>query len=987
MTRDFHVHLLLDAIPAIVWSADARTLRFTYVNGAAESILGFPAERWIDDPNFWSSHLHPEDAHIAGVCQSETAAGRDHELVYRMLAADGRVVWLRDSVKVRVVDGVAVDVYGVMIDITREREAEAELSESRENFKRLVERSPDCIGVHIDGSFVYVNEAFVRLLGANTPGDIIGRGGASFAHPEFLPSIRERHARLRAGEAVPYERQRFVRLDGSSVDVETAALPIVYDGRNAVQLIVRDISSRVVAEERLRARESRLQTLAAGTNEAIWEWDLESGEVWTNAAHRELFGKRVNGEGIFEDWISRVHPDDAERVRANGLAAVAGDVPSWRHEYQFRTAEGSYRVLLDRGRNVIGSDGKRRIMGATLDITALREAERERATVDAKYRSIVEQSLVGVYTRAGQRITYMNRTGLHILGYTLDELLGFEDATSLMRPGDRETFLRSGKLSPIVRAMHKDGRELYLSVFENPFVAEGEADVYIGTLVDVTAQYAAERDLIDSERRYRELVDSVGDILYTIDANGVIVSLSRSFERISGYSTTEWIGRSFVDLFEPDSVPAAIDHFHRSMAGNADIIRQYNIRSSTGAVLTIEVTSQPRFVEGVVAGTVGVARDVTQIRNAQRQLDEAKRLASLGQLAASLAHEFNNVLMGIQPFVEVLARNTPPAPRVTDCISHINRAIARGKRASQEILRFANPQQSRVTDVDAANWLPAIVNHLRPAVPTEVAIRSTVGAGVKTMKVDREQLDQVMTNLVFNARDAMSGRGTIDLSVDLYVPPVSQPGQVSRFVRISVKDDGPGIPRELAARVFEPLFTTKRNGTGLGLPIARRLIETIGGSLRLVPAKEGTHFDILVPEGDVAESHAAPAATHPTSARRVLLVEDDDAVGAGLSALLECEGFETTWVRDVASAIEEGRRSRPDVAVIDVNLSDGSGMQLIPILRETWRSLPIVLSTGHVEFNLKGTDDHTIALLKPYEIGDLLGAISRVSSSEPRVLQ
>src|ERR1051326_2521482 len=148
---------LLDALPAIAWSADAQTFRFTYVNPAAETLLGFPTQQWLDEPDFWMKRLHPEDGYVALICHNETMAGKNHELIYRMIAADGRTVWLRDYVNVHSVDGVPVELFGVMVDITREREAEEASRESRENFRRMVELSPDCIGVQVDGKYVYVN--------------------------------------------------------------------------------------------------------------------------------------------------------------------------------------------------------------------------------------------------------------------------------------------------------------------------------------------------------------------------------------------------------------------------------------------------------------------------------------------------------------------------------------------------------------------------------------------------------------------------------------------------------------------------------------------------------------------------------------------------------------------------------------------------------------------------------------------------------------
>src|SRR5436305_998705 len=189
---------LLDAMPAIAWSASASTFRFTYVSPAAEALLGYPVDRWLEEPDFWAKHIHPEDGHVANICHNETLAGRDHELVYRMLAADGRNVWLRDYVNVHNVDGVPVELFGVMVDITRERMAEAASKENRENFRRMVELSPDCIGVHVDGKFVYVNQAFVQLLGAKSEAEIIGRDAASFVESAYREEVRERLERLNA---------------------------------------------------------------------------------------------------------------------------------------------------------------------------------------------------------------------------------------------------------------------------------------------------------------------------------------------------------------------------------------------------------------------------------------------------------------------------------------------------------------------------------------------------------------------------------------------------------------------------------------------------------------------------------------------------------------------------------------------------------------------------------------------------------------------
>jgi two-component system sporulation sensor kinase A len=729
---------LLDAMPAIAWSASAQTFRFTYINPAAETLLGYPAERWLDEPHFWTEHLHPEDQYVAMVCHNETLAGRDHELVYRMIAADGSVVWLRDYVNVYHVDGVPVELFGVMVDITREREAEAASIENRENFKRMVERSPDCIGVHVDGTYIYVNQTFVQLLGAKSEAEIVGRTVFSFVDDAYQHLVHERLERLSAGESVPYAHMEYRRMDGSPLHVEVAALPLRYGSRDAVQVIARDITARVRAEE--------------------------------------------------------------ESVRA---------------------------------------------------------------------------------------------------------------------------------------------------------------------------QQALEA----SEQRYRELVEDVTDIIYSVDREGRFVSLSRSFERSTGYTVDEWIGRPFSELFMPHSVPAAMEHFELALGGDARIIREYELPAKSGLVVTVEVSSQPRYVDGVVAGTIGVARDVTEQRTIARKFEAAKRMSSLGQVAASLAHEFNNVLMGIQPFVEVIARHAPSTRQVGDAIGHITRAISRGKRASQEILRFANPKEPQLFAIDVRTWLPTLLGQLVAALPSSIALSSSTDPGVRFIRGDGEHLEQVITNLVFNARDAIGGSGTIHVGVSL------TEGDEAEFVRISVSDDGSGIPPGMLDQIFEPLFTTKRNGTGLGLAIARRLMEGQGGTLMAENQPDGgAAFHLLVPVTEAVSPTVQPIAGAAPGPMRILLVEDDLSVGAGLEELLKAEGYETSWVRAAGEACDAARAMRPHVAIIDVNLPDGNGVDLIPILRAEHADLPVVLSTGHVELDLSGGKKRVLSLMKPYELGDLLAAIGNVTA-------
>src|SRR5437763_4329315 len=212
-----------------------------------------------------------------------------------------------------------------------------------------------------------------------------------------------------------------------------------------------------------------------------------------------------------------------------------------------------------------------------------------------------------------------------------------------------------------------------------------------------------------------------------------------------------------------------------------------------------------------------MARDVTEHRNIARKLEEAKRMSSLGQVAASLAHEFNNVLMGIQPFVELIGRTDPITSTVRDSLGHITRAIGRGKRASQQILRFVNPKEPQLSTLDALVWLPSLLGQLAAALPSSIALSSSMDAGVRFIRGDREHLEQIITNLVFNARDAIGGTGTIQVDMASACSPGSSSPE-AKFVQISVSDDGPGITPAILDPTFEPPSPPNPNATGLVRP-------------------------------------------------------------------------------------------------------------------------------------------------------------------------
>ncbi|HEU0276076.1 MAG TPA: PAS domain S-box protein [Candidatus Udaeobacter sp.] len=256
---------LVNSLDGIVWEADAQTFAFTFVSPQAAHILGYPVARWIAEPTFWKDHIHPDDRQWAtSFCMDATLAKRPHDFEYRMIAADGRTVWMHDVVTVVVENNQPVRLRGVMLDITERKQAEEALRESEERYRVLVEFSPNSICVHRNGKLLYVNPAGVRLFGATDLAELVGRSVLDFIHPDSLAAVKDRIRQVGEGETAPLIEEKFVTPNGEVRDVEVTSIPIIYERAPAAQVIIRDITERKRGEALLTGEKRLLEMIATG---------------------------------------------------------------------------------------------------------------------------------------------------------------------------------------------------------------------------------------------------------------------------------------------------------------------------------------------------------------------------------------------------------------------------------------------------------------------------------------------------------------------------------------------------------------------------------------------------------------------------------------------------------------------------------------------------------------------------------------------------
>ncbi len=370
------------------------------------------------------------------------------------------------------------------------------------------------------------------------------------------------------------------------------------------------------------------------------------------------------------------------------------------------------------------------------------------------------------------------------------------------------------------------------------------------------------------------------------------------------------------------------------------------------------------------------------------QLFEAQKLDTIGQLTGGVAHDFNNLLMAVLGSLNLLKKRLPTDEKSERLVANAIQAAERGAALTQRLLAFARRQELKPHAVDFAELFENIQDLLSKALGPGVDIRKDIPPRLPQLLVDSNQLELALLNLFVNARDAMTGGGTIVVSAEEKDVTRASSLTAGRYVRISVSDTGEGMDEATVTRAAEPFFTTKGpgKGTGLGLSMVHGLAAQSGGILDLSSVKgEGTTVSLWLPiaediGGTAPSPEAAPQDAAPSmpNALTVLVVDDDALVSMGTSAMLEDLGHVTTEAPSAAAALEilnSGRRF--DLVITDHAMPGMTGAELARLIIGSYPGLPVILASGYVELH----EDHGLSdllrMTKPFTQEQLQTAVHR----------
>ncbi len=864
----------------------------------------------------------------------------------------------------------------------------AALRASEDKFRRVFKALPAGLAVSRlhDGRFVDVNDEFVKTYGF-TKEEVLGKTSTELG----IWAASEDRARLIRSLEVGGGNQRDLELNmkakgGRDISLRTSIHVLDLDGEPSMISTFIDVTERKRLEaERARA-DAQHAAIFAESPVALIISDAQTGIILdVNRAYVQLVQARSASELIGKTaadlgfWSA-----DDRRTKLIEPLQKFGRVDG--AELSFTNMQGELRQQ-QIWASFYEGDGKRYILSSLIDITERKRAEAARARADAQLAAIFRESPIPLsVTNVGSgKLVAINPAFVEAYGATSEEkLLGkSRGELGIWGPEVRQTIvelLRQGKRAQGIFPVRRlDGVMRTFQVSASTYTLDGE-QYSLGASMDITDRLQLEEERAKAQKQYQELFSGVRDVVFSLSPDGIITVLNPAFETVTGMRTIDWVGKSFLELVHTDDAERAMHDLQQSLSSQTRDGNPIRIKTAKG-FRSAEIISAPRLEEGRVVGILGIGRDVSDRVTLEEQLRQSQKMDAIGRLAGGIAHDFNNLLTVIigmgQMVLESMDKDSSQAADIREVVKAGDRAA----EMTRQLLAFSRKQVIEPRDLDVNSVVTNIEKMLRRMIGEHIKLVTSPMKGLDIVRADAGQIEQVVVNLVVNARDAMPKGGTVTMTtsnaeVDAAFAariPDAKPGA---YVRLSVSDTGSGMSPEIQTRIFEPFFTTKElgKGTGLGLSTVFGIVQQAGGFIHLdSEVGRGTTFNIYLPRAESSKASGqrqSIATTILKGTETILVVEDTPAIrdlavrilqGYGYTVLSALGGDEALQVSAGAGKI--------DMLITDVVMPGMGGRDLADKLAATRPGLKVIYMSGFTDDTLsrQGVLEEGIELLpKPF---------------------
>jgi len=483
-------------------------------------------------------------------------------------------------------------------------------------------------------------------------------------------------------------------------------------------------------------------------------------------------------------------------------------------------------------------------------------------------------------------------------------------------------------------------------------------------LHETTERRLMEAVLRASEEKHRTLIESIDQVIFSLDLKGTFTYVSPVVEKVSGYTPAEIVGSPFSRFVHPDDLSLVTRNMEARYRGEG-VQNEFRVIDRSGAILYVRTASSPLVERGTVAGLTGIMTDITEQRTLAEQLHQSQKMEAVGRLAGGIAHDFNNLLTAIMGFAQMLLMDESLEGESREWVSEIRKSIDRGAGLVRQLLAFSRKQVLQPRRFDLNEMIRG----------TEKMLARLIGENVRlAMRADPGQVELAVVNLAVNARDAMPDGGTLTIAT----ASAADGGVVLR-----ISDTGCGMDERVKSHLFEPFFTTKAlgAGTGLGLSTVYGIVKQSGGSISVESAcGAGTTVAVSFPPPSQEPSVTGDGFSHEGLAGResILIVEEEP--GLRRLALTELAGLGYKVESAANGAAVAGRDLAGfDLLVTDTDLREMSGKELAARLLSRCPDMKVLYLSGDEEDGAEESHGHRDAVLrKPFSPWSLARSVRSV---------
>jgi PAS domain S-box-containing protein len=999
-----------------------RSREYLLIHGLAED---------AEEGNYadWAKRVHPEDL---AECERDfyTAINGDalsYTSEYRIIRpVDGKVRWVVTKVEIeRDEHGRALRLVGAHIDITDRKQVEQTLRDREAELAR-VQQIGKVGGVEVDLRDGFRNRRSPEYLAIHglppeaereTHEDWVRR-----IHPDDRERTERQFVEAVNGNARDYTTEyRIVRpSDGQVRWIAVKAQIERNEHGDPLRLVGAhiDVTDSKIAEQALRESEQRFRLVSENAPVMLWMGGIQGACLYLNRKLREFWGVAEEAADTF-DWGTMLHPDDRNVVGETIGKAMRERVP-FRLEAHYRRHDGEYRLLRTDAQPRFDATGTfLGMIGVNVDITEARRSEQALKESEERFRRIANSAPVPMWVRnLDGTHAFVNQAFMDFFGISVDDVVAF-DPRQAIHADDLTGFEheqaageRSKQLYVLeARYRRADGEWRWLRTEAQPRWGPAAAHIgFIGIAHDITVAKQAEielRDLnetleaqVEARTLERDRIWNVSqDMLVVSDNHGVWQNVNPAARSILGWSEAELVGRTSQWLEHPDDISRSRAEVKNLAAGRITLRFENRLRHKGGSYRWLSWTAASQH--GMI---YAVARDITDekdaaetLRRTEDALRQAQKMEAVGQLTGGIAHDFNNLLQGIIGSLDLVQKRLADG-RLTGVQRFLDGAMASANRAASLTHRLLAFSRRQPLDPKPLRVNPLVISMeelLRRTTGEQIEIELVLDAELWTTLCDHNQLENSILNLAINSRDAMPNGGKLRIrtgnrtiaATDAVAMRDIAPGD---YVCLTVTDTGTGMTPDVAARAFDPFYTTKPigRGTGLGLSMIYGFAHQSHGHAKIVSeVGKGTSVTLFLPRHDVdpeasEDNDRQMSERLAGSGRTVLVIEDEVLVRMLVVETLTELGFRSIEAEDGPSGLSilQSRQSI-DLLVTDIGLPGLNGRQIADAARLVRPELKILFMTGYAETAAmtEGTLEPGMEMItKPFVIDALSDRIRRL---------